>query len=85
MSLPLLKVSLRMMLDLVKMLDKDEKDYEICCRCKDADSVVGLIRQLSHMTKDYPVEVKEKEDLVVCIAPKHFVTLLDSPAETPCV
>lgn len=85
MSLPLLKVSLRMMLDLVKMLEKDEKDFEVCCRCKDADSVAGLVRQLSHMTKDYPVEVKEKDELVVSIIPKHFTTLLDSPTATPCV
>ena len=86
MSLPLLKVSLRMVLDLVKVLDKDEKDFEVGCKCKDTEAASGLTNQLKHMLQNYPgVEVVVKDELVVSIIPKHFTTLLDSPTATPCV
>lgn len=75
-----------MLLDLVKVLDKDETDFEIGCKCKDVEAASGLSGQLRNMLQNYPgVEVRVKEEVIVSIVPKQFVTLLDSPAATPCV
>jgi hypothetical protein len=74
----LLKVSTRMLLDLIRVMEADEKDYELGCRCKDETTAEGLARQLGHMIRDYPVSVKIKEDkTTVSIVPKHFVTALE--------
>ena len=84
MNLPLLKVSVRMLLDLLKVLEMGEQDYELGCRCKDEITAEGLARQLNHMIRDYPVSVKIKEDkTTVSIVPKHFTTLPDSPSPSP--
>jgi hypothetical protein len=75
----LLKVSTRMLLDLIKVLEMDEKDYELGCRCKDEATAEGLAKQLQNMLRDFPaVEVKVKEDgATVSLVPKHLTTLLD--------
>lgn len=79
MSLPLLKVSVRMLLDLLKVLELGEQDYELGCRCKDETTAEGLVRQLGHMLRDFPaVEVKVKEDNIT-------VSIVPATAETPCV
>jgi hypothetical protein len=71
MSLPLLKVSLRMLLDLVKMLDANETDYKVGCKCKNEEAANGLARQLDNMLRDYlELRVKIEEDGVsVVIVP----------------
>lgn len=71
MSLPLLKVSLRMLLDLVKMLDANETDYKVGCKCKTEEAANGLARQLDNMLRDYlELRVKIEEDGVsVVIVP----------------
>lgn len=75
----LLKVSTRMLLDLIRVMEADEKDYELGCRCKDESTAEGLAKQLGHMVKDFPaVEVKVKDDkTTVSIVPRHFTTLLE--------
>jgi len=75
----LLKVSTRMLLDLIKVLEMGEKDYELGCRCKDETTAGGLAKQLQNMLRDFPaVEVKVKEDkTTVSLIPKHLTTLLD--------
>ena len=79
MNLQLLKVSTRMLLDLIKVFDTEEKDFEIGCRCKDEAAAEGLETQLLLFVSNIPeVEVKVKEDkLTVSLLPKHFITLLD--------
>lgn len=71
MSLPLLKVSLRMIFDLVKVLDDKETDFKIGCRCKNEEAAEGLARQLDNMLRDYlELRVKIEEDKVsVVIVP----------------
>ena len=75
----LLKVSTRMLLDLIRVLELDEKDYELGCRCKDETTAEGLAKQLGYMLRDFPVvEVKIKDDkTTVSLIPKHFTTLLE--------
>jgi hypothetical protein len=75
----LLKVSTRMLLDLIRVMEMEEKDYELGCRCKDETTAEGLTKQLQNMLRDFPaVEVKVKEDnMTVSIVPKHSTTLLD--------
>ena len=80
MSLPLLKVSVRMLLDLIKVLEADEKDFEIGCRCKDEWAAEGLEKSLRRCLEGLPVEVVVKEEKNVSIIPLGLVkapTLLE--------
>lgn len=81
----LLKVSTRMLLDLIKMLEAGEKEFELGCKCKDETTASGLLRQLSHMIRDYPVETKIKEDgvTVVVVSNEPKTTLNSQEIKTP--
>jgi hypothetical protein len=60
-----------MLLDLVKMLDANETDYKVGCKCKTGEAAEGLARQLDNMLRDYlELRVKIEEDGVsVVIVP----------------
>ena len=67
--LKLVKVATRMLFDVINVLEKKETEYEIGCRCKDAETAKGLSGILSRTLQDLAVEVKAREDNVVVIVP----------------
>jgi len=65
----LLKVATRMFFDLVAVLEKNETDYEIGCKCKDTDVAQALHKLLAATLQNCPVSVIIKEELIVVIVP----------------
>lgn len=86
--LKLVKVATRMLLDVVAVLEKKETEYEIGCKCKDAETAKGLSGILSRTLQDLSVEVKAREDNVVVVVPltpssSHDPSSEQHPSQSP--
>jgi len=67
--LKLLKVAVRMLLDVVVVMEKKEEDYEIGCKAKSSEVAESLKKLLAAALVDCPVQVIIKEETIVVITP----------------
>lgn len=68
-DLKLLRVGVRMLLDYLRILDEDQKDFEVGCRCKSESIAVDLKALLTQTLTGFPVRVCLKEEVVVVLLP----------------
>ena len=73
------RVSVRMLLDYLKVLTDKQDDFEIGCRCKDEETAVGLKSLLEGTLRGLPANVVIKEDTttVVILAEKKTESTVD--------
>lgn len=84
--LKLLKVATRMLFDVVAVMEKDEKDFEIGCKAKSVEIADSLKKLLSAALVDCPVQVNVKEESIVVITPPSSSSSSSQqchPAQTP--
>ena len=67
------KVALRMLIDYIKVLDEEKHDFEIGCRCKDAEIAVKLHSFLMLTLSHFPCIVDIKEETIVFITESHSI------------
>ena len=68
-DLKLLRVGVRMLLDYLRILDEDQKDFEVGCKCKSESIAVDLKALLTQTLAGFPVRVCLKEQVVVLLPP----------------
>ena len=68
-DLKLLRVGVRMLLDYLRILDEDQKDFEVGCKCKSESIAVDLKALLEQTLAGFPVRVCLKEQVVVLLPP----------------
>lgn len=68
-DLKLLRVGVRMLLDYLRILDEDQKDFEVGCKCKSEAIAEDLKTLLWRTLADFPVRVVLKDEVVVVLLP----------------
>jgi len=81
--LKLVKVATRMLMDVIAVFEKKETEYEVGCKCKDAETAKALAKILSSTLEELPVEVKTKDDTIVVIKPLTQPSSPASPQQPP--
>jgi len=68
--LKVLRVAVRILMDVIAVFDKKETDFEIGCKCKDVETAKALQRMLGIALEDCPVQVILKEETIVVVLPE---------------
>jgi len=68
--LKVLRVAVRILMDVIAVFDKKETDFEIGCKCKDVETAKALQRMLAIALEDCPVQVILKEETIVVVLPE---------------
>lgn len=68
--LKVLRVAIRILMDVNNVLEKKESDFEVGCKCKDVDTAKSLQKMLAIALEDCPVSVIIKEETIVVVLPE---------------
>ena len=68
--LKVLRVAVRILMDVIAVFDKKETDFEIGCKCKDIETAKALQKMLGIALEDCPVQVILKEEMIVVVLPE---------------
>lgn len=71
-DLKLLRIGVRMLMDYLKIMEDEQTEFEVGCKCKDEEVCARLRDLMKNTLAGFPVKVGVKGKLIVVLCPPEF-------------